>query len=509
MPAQASRRLLAGIACATFLSGCGYFHYPSNVRLAKVDRSYGYRFDNVYRPPAEAEKGERPFVILAFSGGGTRAAALAYGILDELRHTTFTTADGTARSLLDEVDVISSVSGGSLTAAYYGLFGDDIFAPEFKERVLYRCIETDLLRRVLSPWHWPRLASPQFSRSDLAAEYYQTEIFAGRTFSDLLRATGDNQQRHSYIILNATDVSSGARFEFTQDQFDPLCSDLGPFPVGRAVAASAAFPGAFTALTVDNYFHATPSCGFTRPRWVEISFEHDRLENNERFALAQALDSYLRDEPTRKDFVHVLDGGVADNLGLRGPLQAIRFNTATPWSLSNMLNNRELRDLVVIAVNAKPAPPSALDGQAQAPGLFDVATASGTIPMENYTFETSDVWRREIADINESEEGAAAADGSPQDRPVRFYWAEVRFDALPDPQERACYNNIPTRLQLERAEVDALIGIGPRLLCEQPEYQQLRRDLNVQGGCDRASPPKPLFKKGKRGSCCRFDGAAR
>lgn len=63
---------------------------------------------------------------MSFSGGGTRAAAMAYGIMQELRDTNVMLKRGSTR-LLDEVDTISAVSGGSFTAAYYGLHGDGMF----------------------------------------------------------------------------------------------------------------------------------------------------------------------------------------------------------------------------------------------------------------------------------------------------------------------------------------------------------------------------------------------
>ena len=62
-------------------------------------------------------------VFLAFSGGGTRAAAFAYGLLRELARTEVVTGTG-VRLLAREIDAISSVSGGSFTAAYFGLFGE-------------------------------------------------------------------------------------------------------------------------------------------------------------------------------------------------------------------------------------------------------------------------------------------------------------------------------------------------------------------------------------------------
>lgn len=66
------------------------------------------------------------FVVLAFSGGGMRSAAMSYGLLEALRDKTIRIG-GQEHRLIDEVDVITSVSGGSYTAAYYGLFGDRIF----------------------------------------------------------------------------------------------------------------------------------------------------------------------------------------------------------------------------------------------------------------------------------------------------------------------------------------------------------------------------------------------
>ena len=111
---------IAAVACALLLAACATF--PRNPPLAKYDPSAGYRFDLL----EQGSNSDELFVILAFSGGGTRAAALSYGVLEALRDTKIQWHNRKA-SLLDEVDVISSISGGSFPAAYYALYGSRTF----------------------------------------------------------------------------------------------------------------------------------------------------------------------------------------------------------------------------------------------------------------------------------------------------------------------------------------------------------------------------------------------
>src|SRR5262245_47650267 len=108
-----------GLGFALVLYGCAS-HYPVNPPLAHHHPSYGFCLENVAHDP---DNSRELLLVLLFSGGGTRAAALAYGTLEALRDTTVTT-DGKEHSLLSEVDYISAVSGGAITAAYYGLYRD-------------------------------------------------------------------------------------------------------------------------------------------------------------------------------------------------------------------------------------------------------------------------------------------------------------------------------------------------------------------------------------------------
>ena len=99
-------------------------HYPVNEQLEKYDSTYDERIGQT--TAGAGGRSDNLLVGLAFSGGGTRASALSSGILEALRDDTIN-LNGHERRLLDEVDIISSVSGGSFTAAYFGLFGDRIF----------------------------------------------------------------------------------------------------------------------------------------------------------------------------------------------------------------------------------------------------------------------------------------------------------------------------------------------------------------------------------------------
>ena len=240
---QVSRMI--GLVLVLTVTGCANF--------SKIDKPISQ-----WAPHGETQMvGDRStdlLVLLAFSGGGTRAAAIAYGVLKTLADTEMTTENG-RRSLLHEVDVISSVSGGSFTSAYYGLRGDKIFE-EFEDRFLRRNIEGALIRQVLSPLNWIPLMSPKFGRGDVAAAYYDKHIFDGATFADLQRPGAP------VVVINATDLATGMRFPFVHNFFDLICADLDQLPLARGLTASSAVPVLFTPITVKSY---AGTCGYELP----------------------------------------------------------------------------------------------------------------------------------------------------------------------------------------------------------------------------------------------------
>ena len=135
----------ASVLLVLVLLGSGCAHHPINAPLAVVDGRTGYRFENT----AFSTNSDDLLLMLAFSGGGTRAAALDFGVLEELARTGVGPPSAQHR-LLDEVDLISSVSGGSFTAAYYAVWGDRIFS-DFEPQFLTKRLHNGLFLRVLAP----------------------------------------------------------------------------------------------------------------------------------------------------------------------------------------------------------------------------------------------------------------------------------------------------------------------------------------------------------------------
>src|SRR5436190_3854729 len=206
-------RVLLVLASLLLLGGCAT--RPINPPITQADPRTGYRFET-----RQAEvKNKDNLVVLAFSGGGTRAAAFSYGVLEFLRRTELVGPRGNRVRLLDEVDVITGVSGGSFTALAYGLYGDKLFA-DYEQRFLKRDVQGDLLSRALNPGYWGDLSSTGWGRSELAAQLYDEILFNGATFGDLDRGDGP------FIMASATDISSGARLTFNQNLWNALCSNL-------------------------------------------------------------------------------------------------------------------------------------------------------------------------------------------------------------------------------------------------------------------------------------------
>ncbi len=459
-------RFVPWICAIVFLivtSGCA--HYPINQPLSQSPPQGGYRAKNF----KHVGKDDDLLVMLTFSGGGTRAAAFSYGVLEALRDTEISIR-GRKKCMLDEVDWISGVSGGSFTAAYYGLFGDRIFE-DFESRFLKKNIQGDLISGILfNPVNWAKLSSPYYDRSDLAADYYDKQVFDHGTFGDILARGG------AMIVINATDMVHGTRFSFIQDPFDGICSDLSSFSVARACAASSAVPVVLSPVTLRNY---AGKCGFQLPPGLAEAMQPPRDVTSRRFDLANNMLPFL--DSRKKPYIHLVDGGVADNLGLRAVLERVTL-MGDPWTTLKYANLESARKIVFVVVNAETEVDTKWDRIETNPP-FGVRLASySSIAIERYNTDTvallSESFNRWADEIRKGRCGSSKITTEPGScGDIEFYLVEVKFDALDDEAERHYFKQLPTSFALKPEQVDKLRGAARRILAESKEFQRLVNDL--------------------------------
>lgn len=299
------------------LSGCCVSAYTNKPIAAPVPHGHVDRCHASF--DIQDQRGTKDVLVaLALSGGGSRAAYFSASVMLKLQRVFEEEID-----ILEEVDVISAVSGGSLPAAYYCISRDPDGNPATSNRIWDEATVKDLMKRDylgrwIGNWFWPanilRYWLTAYDRSDIMAQTFEDNLFDVKPYGWKLNFRDLNPER-PYLIINATDgnenVNSekhfGNIFTFTREDFEEkLKSDISNYSVARAVMASAAFPGAFNYMTLKDY----------------------------------------RD-PTAKDkrYLHVFDGGNADNLGLESIKRIITAEEAKG-------RNKRFKHYIVILVDS-------------------------------------------------------------------------------------------------------------------------------------------------------------
>ncbi|WP_456412190.1 patatin-like phospholipase family protein [Thiolapillus sp.] len=398
-------------------------------------------------------------MFLAFSGGGSRAAALSYGVLEELRDTTYQ-VEGKELRLLDEVDRISSVSGGSFTSAYYGLFGERIFE-DFKTTFLYKDVQGDLGSQLFGFFSLLRRIFTSVSRTEVAVNYYDKHIFQGKTFADIRNSKGP------FILINASDLNSRSQFIFIQPQFDFLCSDISRFKVARAVAASSAVPVLFAPILVKRH----EDCNFQKPAWL-VDAERRAEENGDQRLLetVESLNFYLDKE--NPPYATLVDGGITDNLGLRTILRNVGLSGDVKKVYDHTFRKEKPRRLVVIVVDASTKGQTNIGRSRVLPSIGDTLTAVTDIQLHLYNTETNSLLRRKLREW--------AKTLSTPEQPITSYFIDLDVTGIKNEEERAYFNGIPTSFSLKKEQADKLIRTARTLLRENSVYQKLLHDLGAK-----------------------------
>ena len=466
---------LLGICLFALLGGCAT--RPVNPPITQADPSSGYRFE--VRQAHTKAAGKESMVILAFSGGGTRAAAFSYGVLEFLAGTKIANAQGRSVRLLDQVDIISGVSGGSFTALAYGLYGEKLF-DDYETRFLKRNVQGEILARTLNPANWTRLSSTGWGRSELAAQLYDEILFNGATFGDLNRASGP------MILASATDLSTGSRFVFNQTTFDVICSDLNAVPLSRAASASSAVPVVLSPVTLNNY---GGTCNMAIPPWAVPFLDSADPPRPAARAIRTLKSIRAYGDGVNRPFLHLVDGGVADNLGMRPVLDTMEVLEALNESgVATPLDH--VRRIIVFVVNSLSEPATNWDMSENSPGTVATLLKASGAPIDRNSFETveqlrdtSAKWRtmRMIADsqamASNKDPAVAKAVRVPN---AEIYAIDVSFAALADKAEFDYLNQQPTSFVLPAEAVDRLRAAAGKIIMASPEFNRLLKDIDAK-----------------------------
>ena len=462
-------RFLIALCAGLVIAGCTTVNnLPSNAPL--VNGQLKVVHDG---RPSEAFEDDM-LVALAFSGGGTRAAAFSFGVLKGFANTSFSD-QGRPASLIDRIDFITAVSGGSVTAAYFGLKHRDALA-DFRERFLLRNAEENLNTDV-NLITFSRALGGGANQDLPLRNWLNANLFEGATFAAM------HTERRPRVWINATDIYNRTPFVFGKTAFGALCSNLDDYPVAGAVAASAAVPLAFAPVVLESY---PARCHEPLPEWIT------RAAGNVNappllHSFAKGVRSY-RDGSMK--YVKLLDGGLVDNFGLSGFTISLESAEA-PYEPMTREEGVRLRRILFLVVDAGRGPQGDWARQLQGPSgtqLVDAVTSAAidASVRQSYTaFKVSMArwrdglvrWRcglpsREVSRLR------GVMRGHWNCRDIKLFIGKLSFDQL-DPGRAARLNAVPTRFVLPQASVDELIAAGQDVLAADPTFRAFRQSLGA------------------------------
>lgn len=452
-------RLSVLLIVVVLLQGCSYVRPTPNQPLSQWDPEVGYRFRNL--TPPDTENTDGLLIFAAFSGGGTRASTLAFGVLRELARQQIIW-EGKQKRLLDELDMITALSGGTFTAGYYALHGDRIFH-DFEARFLRKDWESELKHRVFrSPGNWIRLWSPYFGRAHLMAEILDESLFEGATYGDLAK-----RNQRPWLNIHASDMATLARFEFNQMQFDMICSDLSRLPIAWASASSAALPLVLSPISLKNY---AGQCGYQPAPWLST----ERRKGGIGAQRANELLSYQDIE--KRPNIHLLDGGLSDNLALRSLIEGANLTGGMERYLSEGRLKR-VRKVVILSVNAETSPDVLEYRSDHIPAITSAMSSMVDLPINRYSFDTITLMRQLVEKTRLQLRSSRRAADSLFTPDADIYFINASLSEVDDPDERLSLMKIPTTMYLTDSQIDQLLLAASRLIRNDPEFQRLMRDL--------------------------------
>lgn len=425
------------------------------------------------------------YVGLAFSGGGHRATAFALGVLQELGATG---AGANRNGLLDKVEFLAGVSGGSVAATWFALKGAGGVAT-LRDRYLTREGDRYFPNPPYRPDEIQRTIEDGIDARESFGRVLDELLFDGATFADL-PANGPVLQ------IVATDVARAAPFVFSPPTFAALCADLPRLPLSAAVSASAAFPAVFRPVTIPAHTRPCP------PPPPMRKLAGARIQP----VLGMLAESRARYSDPRLANVRLWDGGMTDFYGISGFI-ASRASSPTPFGPMTPEQAVRVRRILFLTVDARPERPRLYEemtpgGRTLALSLYGLpqrlrdGNGSGVNPIlverairaaTNDGFDTLRAalaeWQGRIVEWRcslDRETAARLHGGRLPDgwdcRDVMLFAGLVNPAGLPDTL-RASVDRVPTRLRLPVEEIDMVTAAGRLAARRSPALGGLVRSL--------------------------------
>jgi NTE family protein len=173
---------------------------------------------------------------------------------------------------------------------------------------------------------------------------------------------------------------------------------------------------------------------------------------------------------TNYPYLHLVDGGVSDNLGLRVYLELLSYLALNPEQ-AKQSSLRKVRKVIFICANAHVVSQKGWDRKAKTPGSIPVAVAADAVTMQHYSTDTL-AWLGAAIDRLRNHPGLKSK--------VDFYSIDLSFDQFSDPEQAAYFLSLPTSFFLKDHVVDELEVAAHVLLYQHPDFKKLMTDLGAR-----------------------------
>jgi NTE family protein len=315
--------------------------------------------------------------------------------------------------------------------------------------------------------------------SELAAQLYDDTLFHGATFADLEREGSPS------ITVGATELSTGSRVVFAQQNFDVMCADLSSFKLSRAAAASSAVPVLLSPLTINNY---GGTCGYQQPDWLRNFAESTAPPRPAGRILNRLRELKKLDNAVDDPYFHLVDGGVSDNLGLRGILDFMEtFEALRSKGHKTPLDH--VRRVIIFVVNSVSTPSTRWNRSENPPGKVAILLKAAGVPIDRYANESVELLRdidarwtslralRQSQALNKTSDAALVPILNAPNADI--YVIDVSFQMLKNEAERNYLNDLPTSFALPRPAVNRLRAAAASIILDSPDVRAVLKEAGA------------------------------